>query len=220
MSTMSETTERRSTTITIDRARVGRVAGLAAGPLFLALVAILTVAERGMLHHYGWTYLASNEVPWPSGLSTGRYGALQIANFAVTGGLLLLFTRGLAPHLRRLAGRVAVVLLSVQGVALALSSFRADHQMMLGHNPGTWNGYVHDIAFVFVAVPSLLAPIAVGLALRHDPAWRPLAKLSLIAPLLMLGAFASQSAVGDLGFTFFLVVVFGWVALLARRLGR
>jgi hypothetical protein len=218
MSTISEMTERGSTAIAIDRARIGRLAGQAAGPLFLALIAIGTVAERGMLHRYGWTYLTSNNVPWPSGISTGRYGALQIANFAVTGGLLLLFTRSLAPHLRGIAGRIAVVLLTVQGAALALSAFRADHQMMLGHNPTTWNGYVHDVAFVFVAVPSLLAPIAVGLALRHDAAWRPLAKLSLLVPVLLVGAFASQSAVGDLGFTFFLVVVFGWVALLARRL--
>lgn len=218
MTTIGEMTERGETAMALDRERAGRMAGLVAGPLFLTLAFVLTIAERGMLHHYGWSYLTSNDVPWPSGLSTGRYGALQIVSFAATGILLLTFTRALAVHLRGATGRIAIILLSLQGAALATSAIRADHQMMLGHNPATWNGYVHDIAFFFVAIPSLLAPVFVGLALRRDSTWQPLATLSFIVPLLLIGAFASQNAVGDLGFTAFLVVVFGWVALLACRL--
>ena len=220
MSTISETTGADGAATAIDRERAGRVAGLCAGPLFLTLVCVLTIAERGMLHRYGWTYLTSNEIPWPSGLSLGSYGEFQIANFAATGILLLVFTRGLKPQLRGVTGRIAVVLLAVQACALAASAVRADHQMMLGHSPATWNGYVHDVAFFFVAIPSLLAPIFVGLALRRTVTWQRLGVVSLAVPILLVGAFASQSAVGGLGFTAFLVVVFGWVALLARRLGR
>lgn len=200
--------------------RVGAVAGLAAGPLFLAIVAALTFAERGMLHRYGWSYLHHNNVPWPSGLSTGRYGALQIANFAVTGLLLLAFTRALSADLRGITGRIATVLLTIQGAALAISAFPADHHMMQSHGPATWHGYVHDIAFFFVAIPSVLAPLFVGLALRRDRRWRPLAQISFVVPPLLVAVFATQNAVGDLAFTLFLAVVFGWVALLARRLGE
>ena len=39
-------------------------------------------------------------------------------------------------------------------------------------------------------------------------------------PVLLVGAFLAQNAVGDLAFTGFLIVVFGWEALLAQRLSR
>jgi hypothetical protein len=217
MTTMSEAMKTIPTDQTSAR-RLGAVAGLAAGPLFLTIVAVLTLAERGMLHRYGWTFLNHNNVPWPSGLSLGRYGAAQIANFAVTGLLLLTFTRALSADLRGVTGRIATVLLTIQGAALAISAVPTDHQSMQSNGPDTWHGYVHDIAFFFVAIPSVLAPLFVAFALRRDRRWRPLAQISFIVPLLLVGVFAMQNAVGDLAFTLFLAVVFGWVALLGWRL--
>lgn len=217
MTTISEPITRSS-----DRTRTrnyGFLAGVVAGPLFLTIVLVLTLTERGMLHRYGWTYLKSNDVPWPSGLAHGRFGALQIANFAVTGLLVLTFARALWSRLHGVAARIGIVALAVQGLALFTSAAPADGHMMGSGGPNTWHGWVHEISFPFVAVPSLLAPLFVGLALRRDPRTRPLAWLSLVVPLLLLGAFFGQQAVGDLAFTGFLVVVFGWEALLARRLG-
>jgi hypothetical protein len=200
--------------------RTGALAGLLVGPLFLTIILVLTLVERGTLHRYGWTYMTSNDVPWPSGLSTGRYGAVQIANFAVAGILIVTFTRALAVDLRGFTGRLATLFLAIQGAALIASAAPADHSMMEGHSPNTWHGYVHDVAFFFVAIPSLLAPLFVGLALRRDSRWRPLARLSFLVPPLLIGMFAAQSAVGDLAFTGFLIVVLGWEAILARRLSR
>lgn len=196
--------------------RIGAAAGLAAGPLFLTIVVVLTIVERGWLHRYGWSYLHDNNVPWPSGLSVSRYGPLQIANFAITGLLLLTWVRALAGELRGVTGRIATALLTIQGAALAISAVRVDHQMMLTNSPSTWNGYVHGIAFFFVAVPSVLAPLFVGLALRRDPSWRPLARLSFVVPPLALAIFFTP--LGGLSFTLFLALLFGWIALLAHRL--
>jgi hypothetical protein len=218
MTTISEPISR-SAGRTGTRRNAGAVAGLLSGPLFLTLVLVLTLARRGMLHHYGWTYLDSNDIPWPSGLSYGGVGVVQIANFAVTGILVMTFARALSHRLSGVVGRIGAVVLFVQGLALFTSSAPVDHHMMMGGNPATWHGWVHEISFPFVAVPSLLAPLLVGLALRRDPEWRSAARVSFVVPLLLLGAFFAQSAVGDLAFTGFLIVVFGWEALVARRLG-
>jgi hypothetical protein len=211
-------------TRTAERARIdrdtGALAGLVAGPFFLAIVLVLTLARRSMLHHYGWSYTKSNDVPWPSGLAYGGVGAVQIANFAVTGLLVLAFTYALSRRLRGVAGRLAVIALCVEGLALFTSSAPADRHMMLGGNPTTWHGWVHEISFPLVAVPALLAPLLVGIALRRDPQWRSLARLSFVVPLLLVGAFVAQGAVGDVAFTAFLIVVFGWQALVAQRLRR
>jgi hypothetical protein len=67
--------------------------GLAAGPLFLSVVGLLTWAELDDLHRLGWGYTKDNNVPWPSGLALGHIGAIQILNFAVTGLLILVFAR-------------------------------------------------------------------------------------------------------------------------------
>jgi Protein of unknown function (DUF998) len=217
------------TTITVTRPAVARLsarrlaplAGLAAGPLFLTTVGLLTWAELGYMHRLGWHYTTNNEVPWPSGLALGRYGWIQIANFAATGLLLLAFVLGgLRRHLHRITGKVALALLTLLGAALTTSAFPTDHAAAAGKNPNTWHGWIHTGSFVAVALPAVIAPVFVGLALRRDPRWRPLAALSALVPPLLVGAFLVQKTLHDIAFTGFLVVVFGWLALLAVRLRR
>jgi len=216
---MTTLTATRPATARASARRLAPLAGIAAGPLFLTTVALLTWAELGYMHRLGWHYTTKNEVPWPSGLALGHYGWIQIANFAATGLLLLAFVLGgLRHHLHRITGKVALTLLTLLGAALTTSAFPTDHAAAAGKNPDTWHGWIHTAAFVAVAVPAVIAPVFVALALRRDPRWRPLSALSALVPPLLVGAFVAQKPLHDIAFTGFLVVVFAWLVLLAIQL--
>src|SRR5579884_2469208 len=184
-----------------DARKLAPLAGILAGPLFLTTVALLTWAEAGYMHRLGWRYTKNNNVPWPSGLALGPDGWIQIVNFAIT-------------------GQLALALLTVLGAALTVSAFPTDHGAAAGKNPNTWHGWIHSAAFVGVAVPAIVGPVFVALALRRDPSWRPLPALSALVPPLLVGAFIAQHALHDVAFTGFLVIVFAWLAALAGRLRR
>jgi Protein of unknown function (DUF998) len=203
---------------TADTRRVGRAAGLVAGPLFLTVVALLTWAELDDMHRLGWHYTEDNKVPWPSGLALGHLGAIQVVNFAVAGLLVLVFARAFRHELTGRAGRVGGWLLTVLGAALLFSAFPTDHAAAAGASPNTWHGKVHSGAFVVVALCSLLAPIFVAVALRRRPGWRGVAAASAAVPVLLIASFVAQNQLHDIAFTAFLVVIFGWLALLATRL--
>jgi hypothetical protein len=48
-------------------------------------------------------------------------------------------------------------------------------------NPVTWHGWVHGIAFLLIIATGVLAPLAMALAVRGDPGWRPIAVVSVAA---------------------------------------
>lgn len=218
MTTISDT---RPAITAPDARKLAPLAGILAGPLFLTTVALLTWAEAGYMHRLGWRYTKNNNVPWPSGLALGPDGWIQIVNFAITGQLVLtLVVGGLRHHLHRLSGKIALALLTVLGAALTVSAFPTDHGAAAGKNPNTWHGWIHSAAFVGVAVPAIVGPVFVALALRRDPSWRPLPALSALVPPLLVGAFIAQHALHDVAFTGFLVIVFAWLAALAGRLRR
>ncbi len=125
---------------------------------------------------------------------------------------------GFRHHLHRIQGKIALTLLTLLGVALTVSAFPTDHAAAAGKNPETWHGWIHSAAFVGVALPAVIAPLFVALALRTYPRWRPLAAASVIVPPLLVGAFFAQKGLHDVAFTAFLFVIFGWLALLASRL--
>jgi hypothetical protein len=204
---------------TIDRRRFGAVAGMAAGPLFLAVVALVTWAELDYLHGLNWRYTKDNPVPWPSATALGPHGWVQVVNFALAGLLLLIFVRAFRAELRGIAGRVASALLFVMAAGITISAFPTDHASTLGHSPDTWHGVIHSIGFVCVALPSVVAPIFVALALRRRSGWRAAAAVSAAVPVLeLLFFFPGANAWHDAAFTGYLATVFGWFALLANRL--
>jgi hypothetical protein len=45
----------------------GAFAGMVAGPQFLLVVAILTLAELDYMHDLGWAFTKDDDVPYPSG---------------------------------------------------------------------------------------------------------------------------------------------------------
>ncbi len=85
---MTTTGDHVSTTTTADLAYLRRagLAGLVAGILFPTMIVVTTAFEWHYMHdQWGWRLTKDTQAAYPSGLSTGPLGFLQIANFAVTG---------------------------------------------------------------------------------------------------------------------------------------
>jgi hypothetical protein len=191
-------------------------AGIVVGPLFVLVVALVTWLERDFLHGLGWTLLDSHGVPYPSGTALGPFGFIQVANFFLTGALLLLFVWGVRRYLPdRRSARVAAVLLGGFGVAFLASAAPTDRDF--GGTPSTWHGWMHGMAFLLIVTLSVVAPLTTAFALRGQPRWRPLDLVSLavglVCPVLLF-------VPSDVGFYAFIVVLFSWFAILAVRLGR
>jgi hypothetical protein len=203
----------------LDTRRLQGLAAMIAGPLFLGVVAVLTLAELDFMHDLGWGFTSDDQVPWPSGLALGSYGWVQVAAFAVTGALLALFVRGFRHELgRSRSGRIATVLLAAIAAALVLCAFPTDRATTAGDDPNTWHGYLHVIGFVLVALSSLLAPIATAVALRRNQRWRGFAALSVAVVVLEAVFFFPLDFLGDPAFVGYLLVLFGWFAALGARL--
>jgi hypothetical protein len=66
-------------------------------------------------------------------------------------------------------------------VALILAAFGVDVPMLSGGSPASWHGWVHGIAFLLIIATGVLTPLAMALAVRGDPGWRPIAVISVAA---------------------------------------
>ncbi len=155
------------------------LAGVAAGPVFVATAMIQILAREGFdLTRHPLSLLAN-----------GPYGWVQSVNFIVAGLLSLVFAYAVAPQLRGGRGAVAgPVLLGVYGVGLIIGGvFKADPAM--GFPVGAPAGY-----------PDRLSTS--GLVHAFAP---PLAFLALVAACLVLARrFAAE---GDRAVAFITVVV-------------
>lgn len=199
--------------------RRAALAALVAGPLFLLTTATLTLAELDFMHSLGWRFTGDDDVPWPSGLALGRYGAVQIVNFALAGSLLLVFVRGFRGEFeRRRSGRVATILLTTLAIAVAGLALATDRATAAGNEPDTWHGWLHVAAFAVTVVASVAAPLAVAFALRGNDRWRGFPALSGAVAAAALALFVLPF--GDPAFAAFLVLLFGWFAALGLRLSR
>jgi hypothetical protein len=63
----------------------------------------------------------------------------------------------------------------------------------------------------------VLAPLTMVLAVRHDPSWRPITVVSLMAGALFIVFLILPW--GNASFLMAIVTLFGWVAALGTRLG-
>ena len=199
--------------------RVQGVAAIVAGPLFLAVVLVLTLVELDFMHGLGWRFTADDDVPWPSGLALGEYGAVQVVNFALTATLLAVFARGFRHELpASRAGRIASVLVAAVPAALALGAIPTDHATAIAGSPDTWHGYIHAAGFILLVFSALAAPVATAVALRGNHRWRGITAISLGAVVLELILTVGLGSLGDPVFATWLAVVFGWMAALGVRL--
>ncbi|MFL6044252.1 MAG: DUF998 domain-containing protein [Propionibacteriaceae bacterium] len=197
--------------------RAGVLAGILAGPFFLASIGLNTWASVGYLHQLGWEFVGGEQVPWPSSLARGPYGWVQVATFVITGLLILVLAVAARDDLPgRRASAVAVVLLALLGVALILAAFRVDVPMLSGGSPATWHGWLHGIAFLLIITMGVLAPLAMAVAVRRDRSWRPIAVLSLAATALFVVFLPLPW--GNASFLMAIITVFAWIAAIAVRL--
>ncbi|GAB2923166.1 hypothetical protein GCM10027280_07810 [Micromonospora polyrhachis] len=203
--------------------RPGRLlaAGLLAGPLFAALVAVQLVAHRDF-------DLSRHPI---SMLATGDHGWVQVATFAVTGLLVVAASRGVHHRLTAGRGRVWVPrLIALFGIGLiAAGIFVPDAEN--GYPAGTpdgpvatmsWHGIAHSAsaAIGYNALIVAMVVFAVRLAILRRHGWA-VANAAVALTLLVLLSLPMADGV-SIRMAFGGVVAFGWLAALcgSLRLGR
>jgi hypothetical membrane protein len=194
--------------------RDAALAGMIGPVIFVFIVIVLTVAQYGFMRGLGWHPIESSGVPWPSGLALGPYGWLQVLNFILFGLLVIAFAVGL--H-RRVSGRAAKIgtgLLMLAGVALVLSGFKTDPEL-LSTGPQTLSGWIHGLAFLLLTLSLLLTFFLMGWGLRKDPLWRSYGWYSLATGIVFVVGFFIP---GQIGTYVFLTVVLVWMFVMALRL--
>lgn len=201
-----------------QRSALAGRAGMVAGPVFLTTVVLLTAAEWGFLHRAGWTVFGVNKIPYPSYTALGPYGYVQVANFFITGLLVLALVQGISLHLHRWTGRTGRVLLTLAGIAVCTSAFRTDAVP----GPVSWHGAVHAGSFVVVALCSTFGLLFAGLSLRREPGWREFGTgtACLAAWQVLVFTVGGGLLPGDANFYVFLLGLFGWFFAAGRRLAR
>jgi hypothetical membrane protein len=200
--------------------------GIIVGPFYVVVSLAQALTRDGFdLTRHAWSLLANGDLGW-----------IQVANFTVTGAMLVAFAVGL--H-RALAGgrggRWAPRLIGAFGVGMASSAlvFRADPAH--GFPPGapeqpelTWHGALHypvaGIAFLSLVVACFV--LASRFVAEGRRGW---AAFSRVAGVVFLVGFAGLSASAGaawsvVSFIVALVVVLAWISAVAvhyyRRAGE
>src|ERR671916_427193 len=163
----------------------------------------------------------------PAGLTPTR---VLVALGAAGPVLFLAFGRLLPPRspaARALLGLTGI-LIAISGAGLVISGvFPTDPS----GGPRTDTGAIHDLAFLVVLLPLILAYPAAALAMRKVPGWGRHALATALVPVAVFGlmfvfvAFAGDPgdplhAVGGLLQRALLAVAFGWITLTGWRLLR
>lgn len=196
-------------------------AGIAAPIVFVVGLILITWASLDFMRGLGWSIWDHGDSAWPSGLAQGPYGWAQVANFAITGSLLLVFFRGLRKALpERRSARVAGVLLYLLAVGFILAAFPEDGPPF--GEPETAAGMLHGLGFLLIVLTSFIGPIATAFAMRGDERWSGYALLSASVGVatfvfMFLLVFFLEMAI-TIGMYGFFVALLGWVGLVAARL--
>jgi uncharacterized membrane protein YidH (DUF202 family) len=194
---------------------VAALAGMVGPVLFGTVLLALTALEYDFMLEIGWHPVTDPADAWPSGLALGPYGSLQVANFVVSGILLMLFAPGL--HLRTTNGRASRIgpgLLFVAGMAMALMGFETDPILRVG--PRTLHGLIHDTAFVLFVVAMLGAVFSLWRRFEKDRRWHGHARYTLVTGVLAI-LFLLLPGVA---YYLFVLTLLGWIEGTAIRLQR
>lgn len=216
--TTTATTSHTATAATCDPA--GRVTksllayGVLAGPFYLAVGFAQALTRPGFdLGRHSWSLLAN-----------GSLGSIQIANFVLTGLMVVAAAAGLRRAMATGPGATwAPRLVAVYGVVLVIAGvLRADPALGFpagtpdGIGTVTWHGIGHlaagGVGFLCVIVASFVMARRFARAGRRG--W---AVYSRISGILFLAAFmgiasGNSAPALTLGFVAGVVVIFGWLA--------
>ena len=189
------------------------LAGVIGPLLFGSVLLALSVLEYDFMLGIGWRPLSDPAGAWPSGLALGRYGLAQVANFVISGLVLVFF--GLGLHLGTTDGpgsRLGPALLSMAGTAMALMGFETDPIRRVG--PRSLLGLIHDAAFAIFVLAFLAALFSLWRRFDANPRWRGHARYTLataiLATLLLL--------LPGVAYYLFIVTLLAWLEVTALRL--
>ena len=196
--------------------------GIVAGPLYVVVSLIQALTREGFdMTRHAWSVLANGDLGW-----------IQIANFLVTGTLLVGFSRGLRRAWTAGPGhRWAPRLLAVHGLGMiAAGLLTADPS--LGFPVGTpadfremsWHGVGHMVAAMigFLAVFACSLVVARRFAAQGRRGWALASRVvgaGFLTSFVALAASGGRPA-GVVGFTAAVVVLMGWLAALAALVRR
>ena len=196
--------------------------GIVAGPLFVAVSLAQAITRDGFdMTRHAWSVLANGDLGW-----------IQIANFLITGTLLVGLSLGLRRAWADGPGRVwAPRLLAVHGLGMAAAGvLTADPS--LGFPVGTpadyravsWHGIGHMVAamIAFLAVFSCSLVVARRFAADGRRGWAVASRLvgvGFLTTFVALSASAGHPAT-VVGFTVGVIVLMGWLAALAALVTR
>ena len=195
--------------------RVAAVAGMVGPVLFAGVLLTLTLAQYDFMLEIGWRALGDPSGTWPSGLALGPYGWAQVANFVLSGILLMIFAAGL--HLGASDGRgsrVGPALLFAAGTAMALMGFETDP--IQSTCPRTLHNLIHDLAFALFVLTLLPAFYFLWRRFRDDTLWRGHARYTLITGVLA----TLLLFLPGVAYYLFLATVLVWLEVTAFRLWR
>jgi len=192
--------------------------GVIAGPVYVATALVQSLTREGFeLGRHQWSLLANGDLGW-----------IQIANFVVTGLMVLAFAAGLRRALGTGPGSRAPQLVAVYGVSLmAAGVFRADPALGFpagtpeGPAPISWHGIVHFAAGAvgFTCLAIACFAVARRYAAEGHRGW---ARYSRLTGVVFLAGFAMVasgrgSEAANLAFTAAVILVFGWLAAVAAQ---
>jgi len=193
------------------------IAGAAAGPLFVTVAIVQMLFRRGFDF---WRHPVSL-------LSNGELGAVQIANFIVTGILFIVFARGVRQHLAAGAARTwAPIMFAVCGAGLILGGvFSADPA--LGFPVGAPEGRPETLTLagtIHAFAPTIgFTGLVIALAVLAGRLWNDGARqLALATGAVSVATLVLSLPVWPSIATIFVAISLGfaWTTVLALRFAR
>jgi hypothetical protein len=197
-------------------ARPRLVAGLVAGPLFVAVAAIQMVTRTGFdLRRHPMSLLSVGDLGW-----------IQVANFVVGGVLAVVFALGLRQVLRG-GGRASTwgpILIAIYGLGLIAGGLFVPDPA-LGFPPGapegipsqlSWHALLHAFAppLAFLALVTACLVFVRRFAGTRQPGW---AAYSIATAV---GAFALAAPATSVGLFAGVIIGWAWITALAWKLSR
>ena len=182
------------------------------GPFLLgSVITILTIVERDFMTSIGWKL--NDPLDWPSGLALGPHGWIMTLTFLLCGILIIIFASGLHLGLPRVRlASIATRLLFLAGIGLIGLVSPTDKTIRT--TPATWQGNLHNGAFVVIGLTLMPAMILLGFVFLKDRRWKNLAIYTWLTVALAIPTFWMK------GFAFyvFLLAMLVWCEVIAFRL--
>ena len=184
---------------------------------FALVVLVQTLVHWSFLRERGWDLVKGSDIPFPSILALSPTGWIQILNFAILGISLLAVAAGLWGAVEP-RPTLAILLLAAAGIAGFALMAPTDGSVTTMR---TTSGAVHVVAFIALLVCTVLAALLFGLAVGSDPAWAPIAGVSIGAAVLVvvltIVSFVVEP-IGGMASVLSILVMLGWVEIVAIRL--